>query len=436
MRNESKRQKTSISVTKRAFSLLIVIVVLASVVCISATVQNILFSEQGNGYSGGALQLFTRDQYTSPVIVNNATFGTYFALYNPENYASLQIVAINENSTPVVTVNANPDDTHDGTYNGYYYTVLSSYGFSTDYTNNVPLFTGGGTQTYDAAKVCIDAFISQGGGSGGDSSSGKPLNYTLPAGNIAYLEIDGSLFNGVNLATIMPELSGLSSGDPWSLSSQFYAMTDDMLTNGASVYDLNGTRIVWNKSTNASTNLFGQTDHAEWESQGPYPNKTYFVICNPFYFFDNENNSSITIVANGIKNVYVQPLKTVVQQNGNEISYITTVDGGTYEGEVTDNLGPIEWTDPNGGSTAPGTSTSNTPVTGINQFQQWLQGILQQIISVFEPAHDAITTLASAVQNFSGWLKALYIWLPSPVLNLLTSAISLAIIIGVIKVFI
>lgn len=259
------------------------------------------------------------------------------------------------------------------------------------------------------------------------------LNYSLPPGNLAIITTTAS-YESVKLSTTMPLQSTLFSGNPWPNTTQRIG-TYNTLPASLNASTL-GSVIEWQRTGDA--NLFGQTHSAEYQPS-VISKFTYIVISNPYYYpannmDDNQyTNGAISISMDDVVSIEIRNLTASINPTTGEVE--NTENGTTWTGEIDSESGDITWTDNDGGNTNPGGGGNLSDAT-ISGFQSWLKGILTSIRDIFEPAHDAIQTLSSSVSNFAKWMYALYIWLPSPILNLLTSAISLAIVIGVIKVFI
>lgn len=267
-------------------------------------------------------------------------------------------------------------------------------------------------------------------------SRGMTIN--LPAGNVAYIEVDNT-YDQASFAVTMPTASYAIGTSPWPESNQQYFFTSTLPSVGN--FNPQGTKINWLR--NGKTTLAGITTQASASISGS-ASGSYLCVVNPAYYGGTANgpyeflmNGTVSITVNGFVRVKIFQLESTLglpadPTDHSQLVVNTTVTGTDYEGEVDEDTGNIIWTD----NEEPVIGGGNLVTPSVSGFQSWLQGVLDSIINIFEPAHNAIQTLASAISNFAGWLYALYIWLPSPVLSVLTSAITLAIIVGVIKVFI
>lgn len=270
------------------------------------------------------------------------------------------------------------------------------------------------------------------------SQESRTMTLNLPAGNVAYIELDNT-YDKATFAVTMPTASYAIGSSPWPESNQQYFFTSTLPSVGN--FDPQGTKINWLR--NGKTTLAGITTQASSSISGS-ASGTYLCVVNPAYYGGTANgpyeflmNSTVSITVNGFVRVKIFQLESTLglpadPTDHSQLIVNTAVNGTDYEGEVDEDTGNIIWTD----NEEPVVGGGNLVTPSVSGFQSWLQGVLDSIVNIFEPAHNAIQTLASAVSNFAGWLYALYIWLPSPVLSVLTSAITLAIIIGVVKVFI
>lgn len=306
-------------------------------------------------------------------------------------------------------------------YSGYYY--LTGNASSGEYYTSPFTFSN-----LQEAMLAVEASLDD-----TPVIQGGSLNYSLPPGNIAIIETTGN-YSSIKMNTTMPLISTSFSQNPWPNTTQRIGYYNNLPSsiNPSTM----GNVIEWQKT--GDTTLFGNTNNAQYQPS-VISKFNYVVVSNPYYYpannmEDNQfTNGSINIRMDDVVNIEIRNLTATVNTSTGAIE--NNPNGTTWTGTIDEDTGDITWTDNNGENTSPGDGGNLSDPT-ISGFQSWLKGILTSIRDIFEPAHDAIQTLSSAVRNFAGWMYALYIWLPSPILNLLISAISLAIVIGVIKVFI
>lgn len=268
------------------------------------------------------------------------------------------------------------------------------------------------------------------------------LNYSLPAGNVAYIKLDSSATRAV-LNTRMPVISYLFGS--WPNVTQKYGFSSN-LPNSNTTFPLSGwTTVDWSKA--APFNILGQSYNA-CDILPLSSNTNYLIIYNPLYYYERDggngveskfhDNGSIQIDIDGVTDIKVYGLTSsaTIGPHPSVDDAITSVnDNNSWSGTYNPETNTIEWEDQNGDVSSPsvgGGNIGSNPTT-INDF---LQNIANQISSFFTGAVGAVSTLISAASQFFQSLSGLYTWLPSPVYSVLISALIIAVTIGVIKVFI
>lgn len=269
------------------------------------------------------------------------------------------------------------------------------------------------------------------------------VTFSLPAGNIAFVQLQDDI--GVNGADIT-----LHTEFPVSFGTNDYGRVNQTLTYSSSLPSTsnnsvpNNGYITW--LNDGKVNLFGISTKKVFESNVPGPvGGQYVVICNPLYMNQPGGsiggeyyyNGSIDVSITNAKNVfYIYPLTdTMTIDYGNGISSVSSYGSESYVGTYNEEDGVVSWEDPNGGN--------NTPVTGgDNELPEpttifdLLRNIGKQISDFLSGPISAIKTVVNAIQNFLSSFVQLYIWLPEPVYKLITSALMIALTIGVIKIFV
>lgn len=216
----------------------------------------------------------------------------------------------------------------------------------------------------------------------------------------------------------------------YNLDGKSYFYTDTMPDT---VTSSDGEYISWTGT--GGTNIYGwyYLWTSTWDNAISGTGK-YLVLINPLYGIDSNGtraNSALDINIQSIKNFWIYPLDTRISSNG-----LTGESGDTiYTGEYDEEEETWITVDEDGNVVQVGVGGGNIINTHVS-INDWLQNIASQISGFFNGAIGAVNTLVQAISNFTGVLKGLYMWLPSPVLSILQSAIMLAITIGVIKVFI
>lgn len=163
----------------------------------------------------------------------------------------------------------------------------------------------------------------------------------------------------------------------------------------------------------------------------------YLIIINPmidgYSASDQVYNPWLEISLEKVVGYWIYPLNTQITSSGIE----STNNGDVvYSGEYDDQTGEWTTTNQNGDPVNPTTGGSNSIVPQTDTVQGWLKNIATSISGFFRGAIDSINILTSAISDFTGSLKSLYMWLPPQVMSIITSAIIISITIGVIKVFI
>lgn len=259
------------------------------------------------------------------------------------------------------------------------------------------------------------------------------FSYSLPPGNVAYIEMGSS--SAIKLSMDFPELSN-SFGTPFSKANSAYALVDSLPVVGSSV--VSGTVIPWAKS--GRLNLIGQTSEAAFGPIGPIATR-YVAVINPSYYDhvlvtgSYMQNPPIQIEALNVLSIQVYPLQSDFFFNNDTGQVSTTIAGDAYTGDVDSETGDIYWTDPDGGSSAPALGGNNLPVAG-NSIFDTLRNIASDFSEFLKGPVSAIRVVVSSIREFMGTFSQLYTWLPSPVYNLITSALMIALTIGVIKIFV
>lgn len=262
-----------------------------------------------------------------------------------------------------------------------------------------------------------------------ESSPAYSLNYSIPAGNVIFIELpNDNVENNFTASTS----SAVDHSNPWTTSNQKYGLLDSIpyIVNA----NISGTsNFTWYGI--GSNSVFGT--YKTWRSTHDIRTGKYLCIINPSYPSDTPENQAL----NGAINITVERAISfkVYQLNAGwtEGSIDNTATGVIYDGTYDENTSQWSTVDQNGNSSSPvsGGSNAGFSTDGIT-VTQWLENIAHQISGFFTGAIGAINTLISAIGNIATELHGLYVWLPPAVQGILTSALILAITIGVIKVFI
>lgn len=266
------------------------------------------------------------------------------------------------------------------------------------------------------------------------------LNYVLPAGNVLFVDIEGTDFNDYYLTMSTPSYFSVSesSGFGTAIGYSGQLLTDFSLPiTGTSV-------ITWNGQGKA--NVAGK--YNSWSYfHGASTGYKYLIIVNPFvdssydtqwsdygYPSSFRYNSSITVKVDQANSAKIFPLTTQFQYVDGQGSISDS--GGSDPLDVSYDTDSESWvtTDQNGLPSQPDLG-GNTAASSSNNVHDFLENIANQITGFFSGAINAITTLVNSGSRFISQLSTLYSWLPPPVYSVLCAALIICITVGVIKVF-
>lgn len=312
-------------------------------------------------------------------------------------------------------------NTYDSTSNLYYIGFTVS-GWNWNYYNVLPRY-----DSYLQGLGDIRTYI--------DNESvqqSQELTYSLPAGNALIVQVPLSNTD-IEISTVSsepypPNMTGLN--DVVFLTTDTFPTSIGYPYTSASQVPFVGY---------GPTTVFGRYMTFKYAATINTDNHAhkYLIVINPTYAYDSNGqraNPRVEVKVSHAISGNVYPLYTKITSGG----WTTESEEGQvpYDIVYNDDTGMWETLDEEGNSVELTVGGSNIVTQFENTITGWLENIANEISSFFNGAVGAITVLANAVSNFAGTLKALYIWLPSPVLSILTSAIMLGIVIGVIKVFI
>lgn len=288
-------------------------------------------------------------------------------------------------------------------------------------------------------------------GSGGGSTPGpddRLSSFTLPRGNVAYFKV--SVASDVNMTSHMPTLNNLvqfgnNSLGPWGDTGQRWGAAS-ALPDSSTTFPL-GSQVPLTWTKDSSQNILGQTKIAH---------ATKSCTIGQWYVFFNPGVSGLS--ANGMNDIagasvdftgYFSELK--VFPLSERLDYSNPL-GGTFEsysddgyasyfdGTINDN-GTVTWENQDGELSSPAIGGQNAQYGDlsteglIKRVQEYLANILNEIKSLFTFGYEAIQSLVDIMSDFVNVFQGLYSWLPQPVHAALISAVSVAVVIGVFKVF-
>lgn len=281
----------------------------------------------------------------------------------------------------------------------------------------------------DAGLAAVREYIDNGAGS---SDSLRELSFTLPMGNVAYIDISGN--SGVSSEAWFSLYKSMSFWDDRGYTSQSEyigfanSIPSSIDVSGGQFSGLSQFR--W--SGVPDYNIFGQAKNYQYIGSLNSSSR-YLVVYNAVGNNATSGGVPITVSVSQARSVRVIPLTT--DYSGGEYS-ASGFDSDGLEYNYDDSSDTWYWSD-SGGSPSVGPSEGGKTVIDSGQLtiNQWLQKIANDLGNFFAGAIGAVTTLVGYASEFFQTLGGLYSWLPAPVYSVLISALIVAITIGVIKVF-
>lgn len=306
-----------------------------------------------------------------------------------------------------------------------YYNVFT--GGTPDGASNVP--------SYATLEDALSAFTAE-------PVAPSPLEYSLPPGNVAYIPIPSGQSSAITYTLTTTYYMAFGNNDTSRINQVVTVMSS--LPSSSNNIAPSSPKIPW--TNNGNVNLLGVSANKIY--QGSIPTNyggQYLVIVNPMTMpsqtgligGDTYTNGSINISVTAVSgSPHIYPMtESLTITPGDGIGSESSYDDTGYTYEVDPETGEVIWTDPSGGSSAP-VAGGNNPMPTPNTIFDWLRNISQQLSDFLRGPVQAVQVVVSAIRNFMGSFTQLYQWLPSPVYSLITSALMIALTIGVIKIFV
>lgn len=267
------------------------------------------------------------------------------------------------------------------------------------------------------------------------------LEYSLPPGNIIYIPIASG--QGTTSYTLTTTYYMAFGNNDTSRINQVVTVRSALPSSTNNVAP-SSPLIPW--TNNGNLNLLGMSSNKIYQSTIPSNLAgQYLVIVNPLTMpsqtgligGDTYTNGNINISVSAVGGTpYVYPMsERLILNYGDDIGSESTYGDDPYTYTVDPDTGEITWTDPEGGNSAP-VSGGQNPMPTPNTIFDWLRNISQQFSDFLKGPVQAVQVVVSAIRDFMSSFTQLYSWLPSPVYSLITSALMIALTIGVIKIFV
>lgn len=262
--------------------------------------------------------------------------------------------------------------------------------------------------------------------------SAQSLNYSLPPGNAIYIQVPSGA--SYTLGCRMPE--SVLGTNHYPGNNQAVTLVQSLPSGGSAP---SSPLIPWAQI--GALSYLGLSRNATYSAS--VASSGYLCIVNPLYYSGTANgpyeflsNGAIDISIDLQTGFWVYPLdSTLGFTSGLGLDVSTEVLDTPYTGSIDPDTGEITWEDSDGGSSAPTTGGGNLVDTSETIFD-FLRNISQELSTFLKGPVSAIQTVVSSIRDFMSSFTQLYTWLPSPVYNLITSALMIALTIGVIKIFI
>ena len=264
----------------------------------------------------------------------------------------------------------------------------------------------------------------------------------LENGNIVYFDLGSGKTLDIEVESYFYSKSGVISGI-WADDNRRYGFTDSLPTANTTIGETSGNVLSFSKSTKGQ-NLLGQTNYGIANISGTSSGR-YLWIVNPMYNNKYFEDSLSADALNGLMTITGVPAGTTVytyklKQNASSLgldSDIPSVSGGV--GSVaTDSAIQTQYVSTDDPTqtytqTVGGDNSAPEEVSAAEGIRQTLDQFVNGFMNLFTAPISHIQQLISSGSSFIQTLGGLFSWLPTPVTNVLSSALVLFIVIGVLK---
>lgn len=440
-------------------------ILLAVLLCIAIFIGSFFFNpfsfaEPLSSFLSGSYLSFD-DSSNTLVLSNTSNQVCYLYSTDSVTYSSITFnfsYSYSSSTSPTVRLFSNQQPLGTKTFS---FKGSNSYSFTFEFTpNDSSNYFGFYSDSYNSnSTIVFDSIIVDDINilSSSSSSSSFDRTITIKPGYVAYVETDGGT---LDLTATFPILSNFSRplwNDHVRIAfGGYYAPSSGTIFN-----DSFGSSIDWLKPASAPTNILGKTYIGGRSFDAGLPSDgSSVVIYNPAYMgFNNVDPSNHngqtgpTLTAHFSNAVFVQqfPLRTSstfdssagwVLDAGSPDNYD---DSYIYSPSETDSSTIVSDTDyyfydrsndttssaislPNGGYN---TDVDNSST--VEDGNRTIRGLLNTIIEFLSAPIAHIQNLFNSGSSFMTWLSQLFTWLPEPVSAVITSALIVLIVIGVIK---
>lgn len=275
-------------------------------------------------------------------------------------------------------------------------------------------------------------------------NDGYNSSFSLPAGNVAYIRVNGG---DLELQADFPEYSAVFGTTPWKSESTISYGVSSLPSSGTT-FPLSGSQTIpWIKRAGGQ-DLLGRTKLAGYPKSDLSTSDNYIVIYNPAnrqISQSGQGDVSPTILCSFTKlvDVKVYPLTQSINISTSGVdvtsgsiddfesdySAVPVEDGSVVFVPSSDNLPSQPQI---GGSGSTGSVGSFSVTDYLNQIEQTLSNFANSFISLLKAPISHVQNLINAGKDYFGVVKGLYAWLPDSVQGILESAMVVSISIGVI----
>lgn len=271
-------------------------------------------------------------------------------------------------------------------------------------------------------------------------SPGLPTSFTVPRGNVLYFQVASN--SDVTFESHFSENSGLfSSGNvygPWGDTYQRISTEASLPGTGIEFPRSGSSAIVWEKGE--PLNVLGQTKTGIYTDT--FQSGTYYAFYNPAYqsIASSDGFGSASVGSNVTVSGNFSFIRIYSLQQIYDIS-TSTNDYDDYYVGTPDGDGGVTWVDQDDQISYPtsgGENQEDEPISSVSlieSIKRILRNILSEIESIFTFGFSAIRDLVDLMDEFVATFDDLYEWLPEECYTLLIACVSVAIAIGVFKVF-